>query len=96
MRTATRRRPPPSCARSLANSKEKKQLYFTPTGGSRYIALNTRKAPFDNIDVRKAVAYVLDRNALRLTRGGVDATDGSPRTSSTRASGTRASTRPAA
>ena len=65
--------PPPAAElRSiLASSKEKKQLYFTPTGGSRYIALNTRKAPFDNIDVRKAVAYVLDRNALRLTRGGV-------------------------
>jgi peptide/nickel transport system substrate-binding protein len=65
--------PPPAAElRSiLANSKEKKQLYFTPTGGSRYIALNTRKAPFNNIDVRKAVAYVLDKNALRLTRGGV-------------------------
>jgi peptide/nickel transport system substrate-binding protein len=65
--------PPPAAElRSiLASSKEKKQLYFTPTGGSRYIALNTRKAPFNNIDVRKAVAYVLDRNALRLTRGGI-------------------------
>jgi peptide/nickel transport system substrate-binding protein len=65
--------PPPAAElRSiLANSNEKKQLFFTPTGGSRYIALNTAKAPFNNLDVRKAVAYVLDRNALRLTRGGV-------------------------
>ena len=34
------------------------------------MALNTTKPPFDNLDVRKAVAYVLDRNAMRLTRGG--------------------------
>jgi peptide/nickel transport system substrate-binding protein len=63
--------PPPAELRSiLANPSQRKQLTFTPTGGSRYIALNTRKAPFDKLDVRKAVAYVLDRNAMRLTRGG--------------------------
>ena len=64
--------PPPAAElRSiLGNSAQRKDLYFTPTGGSRYIALDTRKAPFNNIDVRRAVAYVLDRNAMRLTRGG--------------------------
>jgi len=63
--------PPPAELRSiLANPSQRKQLTFTPAGGSRYIALNTRKAPFDKLDVRKAVAYVLDRNAMRLTRGG--------------------------
>jgi len=63
--------PPPAELRSIsANSQEKKHLFFTPTGGSRYIALNTRKPPFNNKLVREAVAYVIDRNALRLTRGG--------------------------
>jgi peptide/nickel transport system substrate-binding protein len=64
--------PPPAAElRSIvSNPSQKGQLRFTPTGGSRYIALNTRKAPFDKLDVRKAVAYVLDRNAMRLTRGG--------------------------
>ena len=63
--------PPPAELKSiLANSTQRKQLVFTPTGGSRYIALNTRKAPFDKPAVREAVAYVLDRNAMRLTRGG--------------------------
>jgi len=63
--------PPPAELRSLlSNSADKKQLVFTPTGGSRYIALNTRKAPFNKLAVREAVAYVLDRNAMRLTRGG--------------------------
>jgi peptide/nickel transport system substrate-binding protein len=34
------------------------------------VALNTSKPPFNNEDVRMAVAYALDRNAMRLTRGG--------------------------
>ncbi|HEY1369181.1 MAG TPA: ABC transporter substrate-binding protein [Gaiellaceae bacterium] len=63
--------PPPAELQSiLASSSEKAELVFTPTGGSRYVALNTSKAPFDNLWVRKAVAYVLDKNAMRLTRGG--------------------------
>jgi peptide/nickel transport system substrate-binding protein len=64
--------PPPAAElRSiLANSQQRKELFFTPAGGSRYVALNTSKPPFDSLDVRKAVAYVLDRNAMRLTRGG--------------------------
>jgi peptide/nickel transport system substrate-binding protein len=63
--------PPPAMLRSItSNSAQKDQLYFTPVGGARYIALNTQKPPFDNKFVRMAVAYVLDRNALRLTRGG--------------------------
>jgi len=63
--------PPPAELKSiLSNSSESAQLHFTPAGGSRYVALNTRKPPFDKLDVRKAVAYVLDRNAMRLTRGG--------------------------
>ena len=43
---------------------------FAPSGGTRYIALNTTIQPFDNINVRKAVIAASDRNALRLTRGG--------------------------
>jgi peptide/nickel transport system substrate-binding protein len=62
--------PPPAELRSIMASSSKGRLFFTPTGGSRYIGLNTRKAPFNQLDVRKAVAYVLDRNAMRLTRGG--------------------------
>jgi peptide/nickel transport system substrate-binding protein len=64
--------PPPAAELEsiLSDPSEKAQLVFTPTGGSRYVALNTSKAPFDNADVRKAVAYVLDKSAMRLTRGG--------------------------
>lgn len=63
--------PPPAELQSiLSNPKEKKQLFFIPVSGSRYVALNTSKAPFNNLYVRRAVAYVLDRRAMLLTRGG--------------------------
>jgi peptide/nickel transport system substrate-binding protein len=63
--------PPAADLKSItSNSSQKSQLEFTPTSGSRYIALNTQKPPFNNKYVRMAVAYVLDRNAMRLTRGG--------------------------
>jgi peptide/nickel transport system substrate-binding protein len=64
--------PPPAAElKSISsNSSQKSQLEFTPTPGSRFVALNTQKPPFDNKYVRMAVAYVLDRNAMRLTRGG--------------------------
>jgi len=63
--------PPPAELQSImANPSQRGELHFTPSGGSRYVALNTSKPPFDNLYVRQAVAYVLDRNAMRLTRGG--------------------------
>src|SRR6266511_2479677 len=46
------------------------QLVAVPSGGNRYIALNTQEPPFDDINVRKAVIANSDRTALRNTRGG--------------------------
>jgi peptide/nickel transport system substrate-binding protein len=63
--------PPPAELRSItSNASEKDQLTLTPQGGARYVSLNTAMPPFDNKFVRMAVAYALDRNAMRLTRGG--------------------------
>ena len=63
------------------------------TGRFRYVALNTKVKPFDDINVRKAVVAAIDRNAMRLAFGGRSWAR-SRRTSSRRAS--RASRRPAA
>jgi peptide/nickel transport system substrate-binding protein len=46
------------------------QLEIAPSGGNRYVALNTQIPPFDDIDVRKAVLAAADREAMRLARGG--------------------------
>lgn len=61
--------PPPAILKEgLTNLKS--QFQISPSGGNRYVALNTKVKPFDNINVRKAVAAVLNRDALRQTRGG--------------------------
>jgi peptide/nickel transport system substrate-binding protein len=61
---------PPAPVLKQALSRNKDQVIFVPSGGTRYIAMNTTIKPFDNLDVRKAVIAGMDRNALRLTRGG--------------------------
>lgn len=61
---------PPAQVLKQAIQQYKDQLIFSPSGGTRYIALNTTQKPFDDLNVRKAVLAGFDRNALRLTRGG--------------------------
>jgi peptide/nickel transport system substrate-binding protein len=53
-------------------SRQNKDLLVItpPTGRYRYIALNTTKKPFDNVNVRKAIIAAFDRNALRQAFGG--------------------------
>jgi peptide/nickel transport system substrate-binding protein len=54
----------------LAATQYPDQLTVTPSGGNRYIALNTQEPPFDDINVRKAVIAASNRTDLRNTRGG--------------------------
>ena len=60
--------PIPVLSRAIQNNKE--QIGRVSGGGTRWIALNTTKKPFDNINVRRAVIAGFDRDALRKTRGG--------------------------
>jgi peptide/nickel transport system substrate-binding protein len=53
-----------------ALTRQKDQLTLQPSGGGRWVALNTKIKPFDNVDVRRAVIAGFDREAMRLTRGG--------------------------
>jgi peptide/nickel transport system substrate-binding protein len=61
--------PPPAILKQ-AITRQKEQLALVPSGGGRWVAMNTTIEPFDNIDVRKAVIAGFDREAMRLTRGG--------------------------
>jgi peptide/nickel transport system substrate-binding protein len=61
---------PPAQVLKQALTRNKGQVLFVPSGGTRYIALNNTIKPFDNINIRKAIIASSDRNALRLTRGG--------------------------
>ncbi|HEY5316955.1 MAG TPA: ABC transporter substrate-binding protein [Solirubrobacteraceae bacterium] len=62
--------PPTSILQQGLTSSEKSQFHVLPSGGNRFIALNTTIPPLNNVDVRKAISAVINKNALRLTRGG--------------------------
>jgi len=61
---------PPTAVLKSALATRKKQLLIEPSQGIRFIALNTKVKPFDNINVRKAVSALVNRDDLRTTRGG--------------------------
>jgi peptide/nickel transport system substrate-binding protein len=61
--------PPPAILKQGLTT-QKSQFQISPSGGNRYIALNTTVKPLDNVNFRKALAAATDRNALRQTRGG--------------------------
>jgi peptide/nickel transport system substrate-binding protein len=46
-----------------------RQVGSVAAGGTRWVALNMQVAPFDNLNVRRAVVAAFDREALRRTRG---------------------------
>lgn len=61
---------PPASIVKLAYQRYRSQITFSPGAGSRYIALNTQIPPFNDANLRKAVAAALDRDQMRLVRGG--------------------------
>jgi peptide/nickel transport system substrate-binding protein len=61
---------PPTPILKSALATRKDQLDIAPSQGIRFIALNTKVKPLDNINVRKAILAVTDRETLRVTRGG--------------------------
>jgi peptide/nickel transport system substrate-binding protein len=61
--------PPPAIAKQYLKSKPS-QFHVEASQSVRYIAMNPKTPPFGNINVRKAIIAVTDRNALILTRGG--------------------------
>jgi peptide/nickel transport system substrate-binding protein len=61
--------PPVNILKSALSSK-KDQVAVEPSGGNRYISLNTKVKPLDDVNVRRALSAATDRDALRQTRGG--------------------------
>ncbi len=47
----------------------KDRISFTPLG-NRFVAMNTQRKPFSDVNARKAFAAALDRRAMQLARGG--------------------------
>jgi peptide/nickel transport system substrate-binding protein len=56
--------------KQVATNARYRDNWYTWANGFTYLGLNTAKEPFDNVNVRRAASYVLDKNALRLLAGG--------------------------
>ena len=61
---------PPTNILKQGVTSRKSQFDIKPSQSIRYVTLNTKVKPLDDVNVRKALAAVTDREALRLTRGG--------------------------
>ena len=61
---------PPAAQLRDAALNRKDQYVQVPSGGYRYLPLNTTIKPLDNINVRKAIVAAFDREAVRRVRGG--------------------------
>jgi peptide/nickel transport system substrate-binding protein len=46
------------------------QLHTTPIAGTIFAFMNTHTAPFDDVNVRRALNYAVDRNAVVQVQGG--------------------------
>ena len=57
----------------LSQYQGSSQLRRNATDFTGYLTMNLSQAPFDDVHVRRAVNFVVDRNALRKARGGVAA-----------------------
>jgi peptide/nickel transport system substrate-binding protein len=62
--------PPVSILQQGLTGSQKSQFHILPSDGNRYVSLNNTIPPLNNVNVRRAIAAVLNRTALRLTRGG--------------------------
>jgi peptide/nickel transport system substrate-binding protein len=62
--------PPPPAVLRRALAERRDQVALVPSGGTRWVAMNTTIPPFDDVDVRRAVIAGFDREAMRLTYGG--------------------------
>jgi peptide/nickel transport system substrate-binding protein len=61
---------PPTAILKSAYQTKRDQVQIIPSGGNRYIGLNTAIPPFNNANLRKAVVAQTNRTALIQTRGG--------------------------
>lgn len=64
-----------SVAQVLTNPVLKERLITGESTNTRFLSLNTAHKPLDDVRVRQAVAYALDKEALRTVRGGPIAGD---------------------
>ncbi|MEV8099258.1 ABC transporter substrate-binding protein [Kitasatospora sp. NPDC085879] len=66
---------PASVGRVVNDPQLKQRLVTGESINTRFLSINTRRKPLDDVRVRQAIAFALDKDALRTTRGGPIAGD---------------------
>ncbi|MGW2422034.1 ABC transporter substrate-binding protein [Streptomyces sp. NPDC001709] len=61
---------PASVGPVMSNPAVRARLVTGESINTRYLSINTRHKPLDDVRVRRAIAYALDKDALRTARGG--------------------------
>ena len=62
--------PPQQVRQYQQDPNLKDQIFINPSDAVRYLSFNIAQAPFDDINVRKAVNFALDKEGMRRIRGG--------------------------
>ena len=62
--------PPEALERYSRDPAKRKYLHLRPADGTLYLSMNLTQAPFDDIHVRKAMNWIIDKVALRQAFGG--------------------------
>lgn len=62
--------PPPDFARIMHDAKWRRQVQHAPMMDIRYLCMNTEMAPFDDIRVRRAFNYAIDKERLVQVQSG--------------------------
>src|SRR5262249_4816433 len=62
--------PPDALERYSRDAPKRKYLHLNPADGIEYLSMNLTQAPFDDLHVRKAMNWIIDKAALRQAFGG--------------------------
>jgi peptide/nickel transport system substrate-binding protein len=62
--------PPDALERYSRDASKRKYLHLNPADGIEYLSMNLTQAPFDDLHVRKAMNWIIDKAALRQAFGG--------------------------
>ena len=62
--------PPQALERYATTPSLRKYLHVNPGDGTNYIGMNLTQPPFDDVHVRRAMNWVIDKAALRQILGG--------------------------
>ena len=61
---------PGALVKELTTTARYRDNFYTVPSGTTYVVMNLAKKPFDDLNVRRAANFVMDKNAIRLVGGG--------------------------